>query len=101
MDYEDRRKLELIDEALTVLSVEDIKDILGQELVVSKLKNKDKKNNLNILGMYDKLESIENKIISMESSMWSMKNDLQTLVRSVDISRTADFINLKSRLGVY
>jgi len=105
LSHEQLEKINLLDKLFTSLSVEQLKELIESDLIVAKLKgvNDNPQIILNLVHSYDTMRI---DLISAQSSINSLKEDFQSLLRvlytEVFTPRyNQEFTNLKSKHGLF
>ena len=102
---EDLEKVKILDKALTALTVDDVKEMFGEDIIAEKLKGvQDRKGP--VLQLVEEINRIANEQMMLRAECNMLKNDIQILVRCLnkgmgDPSISGDFSALKQRHGIY
>ena len=110
---EDMEKLKLVDRLFHSLTLSELEEIIGKDLVVSKLRGIDQTKTGPLEEIYTETIklTVENRTLTGETvglrtELISLKTDFQTLIRCLnkgigDASATSDFYNLKTKHNIY
>jgi hypothetical protein len=102
---DDIEKIKIIDKALNALTVDDVKDMFGSDIIVDKLKGvQDRKGP--VLQIVEEMQRMANEEMMLRTECQMLKADIQILVRCLnkglgDPSISGDFSSLKQRHGIY
>ena len=100
----DIEKLKLFDQLFSALTVDEIKNAIGADLVVGKLRDCPTSQGP-IMEVVDEITSLRTETIKLRSELNSLRDDIQILVKLVnkpyDVNATHDMNTLKIRHGVY
>lgn len=103
---DDDAKFALLDKLFRVMSLDDMTQLLGQDIVVGKLKGLSD----NFPGPVSQLVTdsmrLESDLVTMRIQMQSLQADFVSLLRimakpSFDYSAPSEFTTLKNRHGIY
>lgn len=98
-------KIKIIDRAFTALSLDDVKQLFGADVIVDKLKGvPDRVGPLAQAAI--ELQNTAAEVSMLKSDVTSLKTDIQALIRCLNRSvgdpmNASDFNSLKSRHGIY
>lgn len=109
MNTEDLEKIKLIDQVFKSLSLDDVKSILGADLLVGKLKAHDNSTGT-ILGAFRELDMLQVEMMTLRSDHIMLKEDFKVAIKAIQTLSTLvtpmpryspELHNLKSKYGVY
>ena len=109
-----KEKIELLDRIIETLSIDDIKTLFGEDLVIGALKG----SNSNTIGPFRSLindnDMLKNEVSILKADLnyiksmhYALSDDFRNLVKAVNpvINPTytfnQDFVNLKTKHGIY
>jgi hypothetical protein len=109
---DDLDKIKLLDSLFYAFTLDEMKELVGCDLVVSKLRGTaDKIGPIeaihnDVIRLTSQNATLMTDIMNIRSDTMMLKNDFQSLLRCLnkgmgDSASTSEFYNLKSRHGVY
>jgi hypothetical protein len=99
----DTAKIALLDKILSAMTIQQLTDLAGQDLVASKLR--DDTGSEFIMDLVRNANSMEADLMSAKMEVDMLKADLRTIIEALykpyDPSASMNFSNLKNRYSVY
>ena len=100
----DIEKLKLFDQLFTALTVDEIKNAIGADLVVGKLRDCPTSQGP-IMEIVDELVSLRTETMNLRSELMNYRSDMSTMLRCIgkpyeSVSQN-DMSSLRQRFGVY
>jgi hypothetical protein len=100
----DIEKLKLFDQLFTALTVDEIKNAIGADLVVGKLRDCPTSQGP-IMEMVDELISLKNETMTLRADLNALRFDTQVIVKLIskphDVNNYNDMNSLKNRYSIF
>lgn len=106
---EQQDKIALLDDIVSLLSVEEIKEIFSKELVFDKLKGQPHKQSGIFKLLLDDNRHLENEVYALNAKIYALDTDVKDLIRILhrtifnaqEYSAQSTFLNLKAKHNIY
>jgi len=110
---EDQDKLRLIDDVFNAFTEDELKILLGQELVINKLKGIPPRLGifqglaLDNISQHTTIQKLESDLTILRSEMYQARSDIMTLIKFLNDkfnnynAHQAEFNTMKSKYGIY
>lgn len=106
MNETDKNKLKEIDKMFETMNIADIKEFIGEQQLVDKLKGTDNTGDGILLSLYMENHMLRNDVSSLMTSSSALRYDFQRLLRIMNqgqqiMYNSGEFQSLKNNNGVY